>query len=266
MNDNSLNQLTWRQNVLRADDIWAQVESILKDNTETLPKTPRRPDLRLILNNASGAIQMFRNPAGHSSQAETIPASGDKTAAMVMLAGDTIEQQQQSAAALCEKYGLLEVGLTSAFTKALAAGEPLVKEAYGPAPFNGQADKLVDVRWGDLNIEPVKTEFCAYGVRAPESELAVRTEIVLLVQGTSTNPEYIENEGMVIAVSEDWKTKEISTRPIVPSVAKGFYGEHYGNIPVVKINAEGLVQSVDLQNGVVLHVPPPEQYQQFNIA
>ena len=66
------------------------MQDILAANKITLPMTPRRPDLRLILNNKSGIDQVFKNPGDHSSKAEVIPAEGDNTAAMIMLVGDTL--------------------------------------------------------------------------------------------------------------------------------------------------------------------------------
>ncbi len=237
----------------------------MEQNNLELPKTPRWPDVRLILKNVSGVPVMFRNPGDHSSKAEAIPASGDKTAAMVMVVGDSIGDQRWAARELCKMYDLDNEGLNQAFIEAIANGEPLIREAYGPAPFETQVDRLVDVTWQSVDrvdtVEPVKTDVCAYGARPAESEHAMRTEFLIMVQGTTTNPEFMENEGMVVAVSEDWKTQIESTRPIVPSVAKGFYGQHYKDtLPIVRMNPDGLIQSIDLNNGTVVDVEPPEQY------
>jgi len=252
---------SWQEKVLNADKIWAQVKYILQSNGLDLPKTPRRPDVRIILNNISGTDKLFRNPGDHSSKAEHVPATGDKTAAMVMVKSDTLADQFASAAKLVARYNLEQDGLSAAFVQALQSGEALdlVSEAYGPAPFEGQASKLVNVSWQQADgtidaITPVQGTACAYGARAATDEKAFLTELVIFVQGTSTNAELIEGSGMVVAVSEDWQTKMESTRPIVPSVAKGFYGKHYANIPVVSVSPDGLVQSIDLKNGIVIEL------------
>ena len=255
---------SWKQKTLQADDIWQQVIGILKEHDVKLPTTPRWPDVRLILKNVSGVDKIFKNPGDHSSKAEVIPAEGDQTAVMVMVLGDSIGEQRWAARELCYTYGLLEEGLNDAFVQAIVRGEPLVKEAYGPASFEEQSDRLVDVEWRSMDrsdtIEPVKTAVCAYGARAADAEQAIRTEFAIMVQGTNTNPEFIENEGIVIAASKDWKTQVETTRPIVPSVAKGFYGQHYETtMPVVRVNPDGLVQSVDLKNGTIINIEPPAQ-------
>ena len=249
---------SWKEKVLDADNIWAQVQAILHSRQIELPKTPRRPDVRLILNNISGTSQLFRNPGDHSSKAENIPATGDKTAAMVMVKGDTLPEQQGNARKLAQRYDLGKQGLSAAFVQALQSGEALdlVAEAYGPAPFDDQAKKLVKVEWPNANgsvdtIDPVHDTACAYGARAATNETAFLAEMAFLVKGSGTTPEQIEG-GMVIAVSEDWETKKISTRPIVPSVAKDFYGKHFDSMPVVNLDAEGFVRSIDLKDGQVL--------------
>lgn len=244
---------TWSQKVFVADNVWAQVKKALHNAGVELPKTPRRPDVRMILNNATGKTIQFLNPGDHSGEKqEFIPGDGDKgTAAMLMLGGKTLEEQQANAAALDAKYGLAEKGLTPQFAAALAfeteAG--LVREAYGPAPFEGQASRLVSLDWGNANIEPFQDGNVAYGARAPEMEAVMRSELAIFVKGSNTTPEKMEMEGICIAISSDWKTGVESTRPIVPSVAKEYYGEHYPTIPVVELDADGNVASIDLRRG-----------------
>lgn len=257
---------SWKDKVLDADRIWAQVKGALVADGLDLPKTPRRPDVRLIVNNQSGMDRVFRNPGDHSSKAEHIPASGDETAAMVMVHGDTLAEQYRNAQTLAAWFNLGSQGLSEAFVAALISGDvvDLVKEAYGPAPFAGQAKKLVQVVWNNADgsvttIDPIHDSACAFGARAADNETAFLSEIVIFVQGTTTTPELVENAGMVIAVSSDWQTQVESTRPIVPSVAKEFYGQHYRNIPTVLVNTEGLVQSIDLKNGTVIDLSPPQQ-------
>lgn len=242
---------TWSQKVLAADNIWAQVKETLVNAGVELPKTPRRPDVRMILNNVSGETIQFLNPGNHSGEKqEFIPSDGEKgTAAMLMLHGDTMEEQQANAAVLDAKYGLAKNGLTKEFAAALGQETDLVREAYGPAPFEGQADRLVPLQWGDSNIEPHVEGNVAYGARAPEQETVIRSELAIFIKCEDKTPEKMEMDGMCIAVSSDWQTGEESTRPIVPSVAKEYYGGHYSAMPVVELDVEGNVASIDLGNG-----------------
>ena len=251
---------TWSQKVLKADDIWAQVKEALENSAVELPETPRRPDVRMILNNTSGETIQFLNPGNHSGEKqEFIPSDGEKgTAAMLMLHGDTMEEQQANAAVLDEKYGLAVNGLTKEFAAALGQETDLVREAYGPAPFEGQASRLVPLQWGASNIEPHVEGNVAYGARAPEQETVMRSELAIFVKCEGKTPEKMEMDGMCIAVSVDWETKKESTRPIVPSVAREYYGEHYSAIPVIELDVEGNVASIDLKNGTpVIHLDDP---------
>ena len=123
---------SWQDKVLDADSIWAQVKQALDAKGLELPKTPRRPDVRLILDNVSGMDQVFRNPGDHSNKAEHIPASGDKTATMVMVKGDTLAEQFSNAQTLAARYDLGREGLSAAFVNALRSGEALCAPAYEP--------------------------------------------------------------------------------------------------------------------------------------
>lgn len=265
---------TWPQRVLIADDIWQQVKEILETHGETLPKTPRRPDTRLILNNVSDKTISFLNPGDHSNETpEEIPAQGEKTAVMVMLQGDTLEKQLQNARTLVETYNLQATGFTPEFAALLGtdATTGLVKEAYGPAPHQGQSEKLVDVTWtakdgSSIKIAPVASDVCSYGVRAPENETIFSNKMMIFVQGSDTTPELIEGAGICIAVSSDWQTGIESTRPIAPSVAQEFYGEHFNSIPRVKVDPDGNVQSINLSNGKVFEVAPPKPEDSENVA
>lgn len=263
---------SWKEKTLDADKIWAQISQLLQSKGLTLPQTLRRPDVRLILDNVSGTDKIFRNPGDHSNKAEKIPSSGDKTAAMVMVHGDTLATQYQNAATLVKRYKLDQQGLSDSFVQALSDGTALdlVREAYGPAPFTAQSDKLVDVTWEHQNgqkddITPVRHKACSYGARAAAGEMAFLTEIVVFIKGTGTTPEQVESTGMVIVVSEDWETKAISTRPIVPSVAKEFYGKHFDAIPVVDVHPDGFVQKIDCKDGTVIDMSAtgPGDYKKF---
>lgn len=246
---------TWSQKVFEADKIWSQVEAALNDAGLELPKTPRRPDVRIILNNTTGETIKFLNPGDHSGEKEeTIPGVDEEkgaTAVMIMPAGETLEDQYANAQTLVEQYDLAENGLTAEFARNIgqAVNDGLIVEAYGPAPFEGQASRLEPLHWGNSDIEPVIAENAAYGARAPEQETVMRSELAIFIKGTGTTPEKMEMDGMCIAVSKHWQTQEISTRPIAPSVAKDFYGEHYDGMPVVELDAEGNVAAIDLNNG-----------------
>lgn len=243
---------TWSQKVFEADHIWAQVEQALKNAGAELPKTPRRPDIRIILNNTTGKTLQFLNPGDHSGEKqEFIPGTGDQTAVMIMPGGTTLAEQYANAKLLDEKYGLSEKGLSEEFVRAMAketqAGTLL--EAYGPAPFEGQAARLAGLEWSGNTITPVIEGNIAYGARPPEKQSVFRSEIAIFIKGTSTTPEKMEMEGMCVAVTSDWQTGLVSTRPIVPSVAKDFYGDHYRNMPTVELDTEGNLASIDLKNG-----------------
>jgi hypothetical protein len=251
---------SWQDKVLEADDIWAQVRRALSAQSVALPQTPRRPDVRLIVNNNSGRDITFKNPGDHSgSKPELIPASGDSTAAMVMVKGETLETQYRNAETLCKKYGLATKGLSEKFLADMKAGKlaDLVDEAYGPAPFEGQASKLAEVEWtaedGTASvIVPKKGAQAAFGARAATEETVFLAQFHIYVKGTGTTPELVESSGMAIAVAEDWETKAETTRPIVPSVAKVYYGQHFGAIPTVVVHPDGKVKEIYLKNGQVI--------------
>tara|TARA_R110002126_G_scaffold13118_1_gene56064 strand:+ start:310940 stop:311818 length:879 start_codon:yes stop_codon:yes gene_type:complete len=248
---------TWSQRVLSADGIYKQVKQLLAAEGKDLPTTLRRPDIRLILDNNSGEELKFLNPGDHAKEnTEIIPADGDSKAVMVMLQGESLAEQMANAARLVEMFDLAEKGLTKEFVHALGQGETkgLVAEAYGPAPFAGQSEKLVALNWKTQNsdplmVDPVKTGGCAYGARKAEQEAVFGVAVNVFVKGTNTVPECAEGIAMCIAVSEDWETGEVSTRPIVPSVAKEFYGVHYDAMPEIAVSAEGALLEINLKNG-----------------
>jgi hypothetical protein len=251
---------SWQDKVLEGDALWAQVKAALDAAGQTLPQTPRRPDVRLILNNISGQEVRFYNPGDHSgSKEETIPATGDKTAAMVMIKGSSLPEQNANAQKLFALYDLGNQGLSEKFVTDLKAGKlsDLVDEAYGPAPFQSQADKLVDVSWpteaGKVDIvQPVKGPAAAAGARAATNETVFLAQFQIYIKGTGTTAELAEGYGMNIAVNADWQTGVESTRPIVPSVAQVYYGEHFKDIPVATVHPDGAVKEIDLKNGQVI--------------
>lgn len=252
----------WADKTFRGDNLWAQVKSALERTNQKLPLTPRRPDVRLIINNVSGETVEFFNPGQHSNQPEVISAEGDKTAAMAMIKGATLDEQMANARELVETFDLAAKGLSPDFVKALGtdATSDLIDEIYGPAPYEGQASKLVTLNWqtvdgADITIDPVNGDACAYGARTAALEKVFLVHAPLMVAGTTTTAEFIESSGMCISVSEDWETKEESSRPIVPSIAKDFYGAHFGNIPVATVDANsGLLKNIDLKNGKIIEM------------
>lgn len=269
---NTHGRKSWAEKILSADSIYAQIKHAVEQAGIELPKTPRRPDVRLIVENNSGVDQIFVNPANHAGdKAEVIPADGEQRAAMVMLSGETLEEQQQAAAQLFAQYDLGNKGLSADFVAAIKADRAggLVREAYGPAPLQAQADKLNDLVWTQANgnkadIKPVKGLAAAYGARAADKETAFAIKINIAVQGTSTIAETVEGTSIVVAVSSDWQTGAISTRPIVPSVAQEFYGEHYDALPVATITPDGLLQTIDLRNGQTIDIAAPDDLAAYN--
>tara|TARA_R110002124_G_scaffold149220_1_gene315038 strand:- start:180886 stop:181758 length:873 start_codon:yes stop_codon:yes gene_type:complete len=255
---------TWSQRVLNADEIYAQIEDALQTAGKSLPQTPRRPDIRLILDNDTGQELNFLNPGDHSKQQpEIIPATGNEKSVMVMLKGNTLAEQNANAETLVKRFNLLEKGLTKDFIQALGteSTNDLVDEAYGPAPFSDQADKLVPLDWENQDgsttvISATKDKLCAYGARAATPENVFRSEIALFIKGTGTTAECVESTAMCIAVSTDWKSGKQTTRPIVPSIAREFYGAHYDTMPCIAMTPTGEVQSIDLKNGEIIYLAP----------
>ena len=252
----------WSEKVIAADAVWKQVKNILERMKIDLPKTLRRPDIRLIVNNTSGQEITFQNPGDHSGgKPEIVPGEGDDTAAMIMLAGDTLADQQINAHQLTTRFQLAANGLTQEFVAFLGTEEAqaYIVEAYGPAPFAGQVSKLAKVEWKEydgkkLSIHPEVGTASAFGARPAAEEKVVISIARIAVKGTKTVPEFMDNRGIVIAISEDWQTGEESTRPIVPEVAQGFYGEYYTDIPKVYIDIDGRVATIDLMNGSMIKV------------
>ncbi|MCI5060064.1 MAG: hypothetical protein MRY79_03225 [Alphaproteobacteria bacterium] len=249
---------------LKGDDVYAQLTDA------GLTETPRKPDVRLIIKNISDGPVQFKNPGGHSDDLETIPNEG-KNAAMVV--GDTLNEQMANAAILEQRYqlsayGFATDGFTSTFIEDMEAGElnDLVREAYGPAPFDGQVENLKNVDWTNDdgsadNISPVKGENVAYGARPPGKELVFIARVpddgtAIHLQGTGTVAEKFVSDGkghkvMAVGVSpvldDNWQpTGEFTTKPIALSVAREYYGEHFAKIPIVDLNMGGQVQSVNL--------------------
>lgn len=255
----------WPKFTLNADQVWDEVEDALEDIGADLPTTPRCPDIRMILDNKTGQDLRFMNPGNHAdNEKELIPGTGSDTAAMVMLQGDTLEAQYQNAQELFRMFNLGEEGLSPAFIAALEEGtiSHLVKEAYGKTNFSNQAGRLVDLDWEDENghtetVNPISGDAGAFGARPPEEETVFEAEVPYYVQGTNTIPEMAEVDGMFIAVSKDWQTGQETTRPIVPSIARHFYGAHYDEIPEVRVHTSGHVMSIELDDSKVINLPPP---------
>jgi len=250
-------ELTWRRKVVEADKLWSQVQLLLEERELTLPQTPRRPDIRLILNNLSGTSIHFMNPANHAKDArEHIPGAGSETAAMVMLKGRNLEAQYHNAALLKRQFNLSVRGITQEFCDALDAGHlaSMVKEAYGPAPFEKQSSRLVNLEWSKMHGAPVichavQTAACAYGAREAEKESVILVKPDIYLQGTDTIAELVDSDGICIAYSKDWASGKENTRPIKPNVAKAFYGAHYNEIPVVHIHPDEGVTEIHFADG-----------------
>ena len=244
---------SWQDKVLEADALWLQIKTALAAQQKTLPTTPRRPDVRLIVANRSGAAITFKNPGDHSGgKEEIIPADGAKTAAMIMIKGATLAEQHDNARFLYDRYQLGDIGLSTDFIHDLTTGvlSSLIDEAYGPAPLDEQASKLVDVTWQDTantpatTIQPVKGTAAAFGARAATQETVFLATFHIYVKGSTTTPELIEGGSIAVAVASDWQTGAETTRPIAPSVARIYYGQHFDAIPVALVHPDGMVKEV----------------------
>lgn len=252
--------LSWPEKVFKADVIWVQLKEILSAAGHDIAPIPRRPDIRLVINNVSSNSFSFQNPGDHSnSKPEVIPPTGSNTAAMIMLKGESLVEQYNNAATLVERFHLDTDGLTPEFVAFINTDEavPYIKEAYGPAPFKQQSAKLKVVDWVSYDgcaqsIEPIFHDRCSFGARTPTQEIAFTTTMCVYVQGTNSTPEMMDIAGMVIAVSAQDDTQ--TTRPIAPTVAKDFYGQNYESMPVVTISTDGQIQKIDLRNGTVIDV------------
>lgn len=244
---------SWQDKVLDADALWAQIETALAAQGRALPATPRRPDVRLIVENIGNTPITFKNPGDHSGgKEEVIPADGTKRAAMIMVKGATLAEQHANARALYERYQLGEEGLSPAFVRDLGNGTlaHLIDEAYGPAPLGDQADKLVAVTWQDnaaapaQTITPTKGKAAAFGARAATLEKVFLAQFHIYVKGTGTTPELIEGGSIAVAIASDWQTGATTTRPIAPSVARSYYGSHFDSMPVAIVHPDGMVRDV----------------------
>lgn len=243
----------WQDKVLDADALWAQIKQGLTARGQELPATPRRPDVRLIVQNIGDAPVTFKNPGDHSGgKEEVIPSDGAKRAAMIMIKGATLAEQHANAQTLYDRYQLGDNGLSAAFVRDLSSGalSHLVDEAYGPAPLAEQAGKLVDVTWQDSaaataqTITPVKGSAAAFGARAATQEKVFIAQFHIYVKGTGTTPEMIEGGSIAVAVASDWQTGAETTRPLAPSVARTYYGQHFDSIPVAAVHPDGMVKDV----------------------
>lgn len=245
---------------LHGDQILAAIkEHAIKLGIESLPQTPRRPDVRgIVLNGTDGEIK-FENPGGHSDHVETIPAG---QAFMIMPKGDSLAEQATYAKAVFERFQLAEKGVTQEFLSALADGDlkDLVAEAYGPAPYEKQKDALVDsLTWKEVDGQEsemiaMKGSGGSFGVRAPGKEEVYRIHFpdakpgdTPSLRGTNTVAENLVAREIYLGVTQDWQTGEISTKPIAPSVAAQFYGEHLANIPSATVDRSGNVTELKIQ-------------------
>lgn len=281
---------TWSQKVFEADKIAAKVKEELDVRGLELPETPRMPDMRLIVK-AIEKDATFMNPGKHSDMQQEIPCSGNETAAMVMFQGDTLRDQQAAAEEVVNRYNLMENGITQEFIRDMdkLVEEGLLKEAYGPAPFEsyfvekkdengkpykdengepylekvqGQVERLTAVDWqpasgASISIEPQQGYAAAYGTRDIGSETVFKLDVPQYVRGSNSTPEFLQGD-IYIAIEQDG-----STKPIAPEIARSIYGKHIDEIPVVTMHPddEELIQQIDLKNGDVIDFEPPEDYQ-----
>lgn len=252
----------WNERAFLGLKLWKKVKKVLQENDVELPKTTRRPDVRLVLKNNTDQTIYFLNPGEHSitNQDEVDIAHMEKIepgeAAMAMLKGDTLEEQMANAQALVEKFDLLNNGLSEDLIANLSDGSVSshLKEMYGPSDYDQQANDIVDLNWehndGSFSeITKVGSDLCTYGARSQRQSTVMRTTVRFSMQCEGKTPEAFDCEGMCVEISEDYKTKKESSRPQAPTAAREIYGKHYDTIPVVQLSPEGLVESIDLKDG-----------------
>ena len=237
---------------LSGDAALAHIRASQAQSGESPATTPRRPDLRGIVLNDTGAEVSFMNPGGHASKVEIIPHG---QSFMIMFKGSTFEEQVSNASELFRRYNLYH-GVSETFLAALKQGDlsQWVAECYGPAPFEKQSGQLTHLTWMDADgirteIHPVKGPGGAFGVRAPSMEEVYKLVLApgistATLRGTTTNSENFTGGCYYMAVNEDWQTKAVTTKPIAPEVANGFYGEHVVDIPTYEVAADGTVALV----------------------
>ena len=264
----------WNDKTVLGDFLWKQVSEMMSAKGVEMPETPRKPDVRLILRNITGQELRFLNPGDHSaSKEEVIPVHGEKTAVMVMLHGKTLKEQLQNAQELTNYFFLEERGFSQEFLHAMKNGvlKDVVREAYGPAPFEKQAAGLKEqLIWTDKNghqetVTAHQGQNVAFGAREG-AERVFLTHFDIDVKGTTTVAERVEAAGMCIAVNNNWQTGKDETRPIVPSVAIEFYGEHFPNIPIVKATPQGVVEKIIMPNGRELVDESPKFGTNYGVA
>ena len=255
----------WVDKVHMGDTIADQVKYVFEKNGYELEATPRRPDVRLVINNISGQTFNFSNPGNHADgEVEEIPSGAKNSAVQVMLKGETLAEQQANAKELYERFDMGNKGLTQEFVDALEAGEldDLIQEAYGPSEFEDQAGRMTEIEWTDndkntATITSTVGDAAAFGVRKIGKEKVFLAQFPIYIQGTHSVAELIESSGMFVALNEDWQTGEENSKPIVPSVGVHYYGEHVETIPVVTLSTDGIVKDITLANGRTL-TPFPE--------
>lgn len=248
---NALGSVSWPTRIVLGDAVWKEIDAIMSDTEQRIDPVDRAPDVRLIVKNNTKETLAFLNPGNHSGGAsEQIPCKGDNNAAMIMLTGNTLEAQYNQANDLVATYSLDTKGLTAEFCAAISNGQlnAAVKEAYGPAPFDGQAGKLRDLLWSDaagksLNIAVLKSDFCAVGARPPIKELVVRVTVPIAIQGSNTVAEVAT--GLSIYLAREFIDGVATSRPIDSAVAASFYGAGVADIPEVTVSLDkGVTQII----------------------
>lgn len=240
-------------------------------SVDDIPKTARAPDVRVIAVNTLAVPVVFKNPAAYSAEIEPI-SPGE--AAMIMPAGDTLEEQYTNARALVSKLNVAEEGL-GPVVAALRMKDPEsvhIAQAYGPAPFEGQAKRLETLNWmnadgSGITIEPEKNSVYAIGARKPAEEtvvllrLPIDSKITALQgiadeKGARTNAERFaqisdEYKAIVLGIepiSKDGKpTGEFFFRPIAIDTAQKFYGDGFNQMPVMRLDTHGRLSFLQLK-------------------
>lgn len=263
--------------------IFSHVHRLIK----AVSKMDRPSDVRLTLRTADlgGLEYEFPNPAYGDNQRSNVAFDG-KSAIMMMLAGDTPKRQLFNAQLVVDR--LEAAGLeyiTPEFIEREivdpdGAARAYVAQAYGPAPYEGQASliKPFDLHLAGgvtERIEPQEGAGYKFGLRAPAKETAllvlyagapedmfmtcaneartalnaIEESVQAQLKGRVTALESLTGMGLVlkgIVLAVDQKTG--NTKPIRLDVAKEIYDMDKINVIVLNSKGEITQQYLDSDN------------------
>jgi hypothetical protein len=291
----SLDHLEEPRMTLSGDDILAQISPQLRGD---ISRHERPSDVRLILRTApTGQTYSFANFGHPDNERSTVTFNGDD-AIMIMPAGETARSQLFSAFQIVSRMkakGVDRTGVTPEFMQSeivnpKGLAHRFTAQAYGPAPFTTQADRLVPVDIPGQNgqsetISPTKEAGYALGMRAPVKEEAflvihmdeaenvfvkggktagaylnkIHDNLHAGLKGSTTTLESLDNISRVIkgiVLSVDAATG--GTKPIRLETAKDIF--NLANLSWIFVGKNGQVtdQRLKIQPHTVVAVQPPK--------